>query len=642
MKKGSALRTLRFMLTTVVLFVLSFSAVVVTVLNVYVPQYITKINGEEVAYFSSPAEFDEVYEKLVEEKKADGLEVEVYLSGTPTYELTYVTESVIEEQNQYTNLRAFVETEYIVYNVAVKGNKEMTFATKKEADDYAKKLKDAIKSSVKVEVVEEKQNELVALTSAEKAKSTYSTLVSRYKPVVRTYSYSYSGMTYQGTKATGELYTLLSGGVYPTSRSKTVLTQGFGNTVYSSSHRGLDIASYGSANVDIYSYKAGTVSQVQKSPYASTFGCYVKVYHGTTSDGVAVYSLYAHLQNNSISVNVGDAVSAGTVIGRMLSLGFDSQDEAVLSNMSLELVRSSEIEGKELNFEEVRSSIARRLGIDTSGLIPVSRYIDGVVEMQLDATQNYDKKLSHDRLFGWHNVLFPTGMSGLYRIEVGKYRSGEMQVVSGAMGKERVHYQAPSANRVYEEMERFIDWINNYNNIDAVLKAAIAHLWFVSIHPFDDGNGRITRALTDMLLARSENSSKRFYSVSTEIKVLQKEYYEVLERTQCGNGDITEWLLWFLHCFEQALDSTEKTLSSAMRKAEFWERNRDVSFNERQRKLLNMQFDGFFGKLTSSKWAKIAKCSHDTALNDINDLIAKGILKKTNEGGRSTNYILVD
>ena len=332
----------------------------------------------------------------------------------------------------------------------------------------------------------------------------------------------------------------------------------------------------------------------------------------------------------------------GTVIGRMLSLGFESQDEAVLSNMSLELVRSSEIEGKELNFEEVRSSIARRLGIDTSGLIPVSRYIDGVVEMQLDATQNYDKKLSHDRLFGWHNVLFPTGMSGLYRIEVGKYRSGEMQVVSGAMGKERVHYQAPSANRVYEEMERFIDWINNYNNIDAVLKAAIAHLWFVSIHPFDDGNGRITRALTDMLLARSENSSKRFYSVSTEIKVLQKEYYEVLERTQCGNGDITEWLLWFLHCFEQALDSTEKTLSSAMRKAEFWERNRDISFNERQRKLLNMQFDGFFGKLTSSKWAKIAKCSHDTALNDINDLIAKGILKKTNEGGRSTNYILVD
>lgn len=332
----------------------------------------------------------------------------------------------------------------------------------------------------------------------------------------------------------------------------------------------------------------------------------------------------------------------GMVLGRMLSLGFDSQDEAILSNISLELVRSSEIEGKELNLEEVRSSIARRLGIDTAGLVPASRYIDGVVEMQLDATQNYSKTLSHDRLFGWHNVLFPTGMSGLYRIEVGKYRSGEMQVVSGAMGREKVHYQAPSATRVHEEMERFIDWVNNHNDIDAVLKAGIAHLWFVSIHPFDDGNGRIARALTDMLLARSENSGKRFYSVSAEIKVLQRKYYEVLERTQHGNGDITEWLLWFLHCFEQALDATEATLSSVMRKAEFWERNRDISFNERQRKLLNMQFDGFFGKLTSSKWAKIAKCSADTALNDINDLIAKGILKKTNEGGRNTNYTLVD
>lgn len=330
----------------------------------------------------------------------------------------------------------------------------------------------------------------------------------------------------------------------------------------------------------------------------------------------------------------------GQVLGRMLSLGFNSQDEAVLSNMSLELVRSSEIEGEILNLAEVRSSIARRLGIETAGLVPVSRYIDGVVEMQLDATQNYAKPLTRDRLFGWHNVLFPTGMSGMYRIDVGKYRTGDMQVVSGAMGKEKVHYQAPSAQRVPAEMERFIAWVNNEEDIDAVLKAAIAHLWFVSIHPFDDGNGRITRALTDMLLARSENCSKRFYSFSAEIKAMQKEYYEVLERTQRGDGDITEWLLWFLRCFNQALDSTEKTLSSVMRKAEFWERYRDVSFNERQRKLLNMQFDGFFGKLTSSKWAKIAKCSSDTALNDINDLIAKGILKKSNEGGRSTNYIL--
>lgn len=332
----------------------------------------------------------------------------------------------------------------------------------------------------------------------------------------------------------------------------------------------------------------------------------------------------------------------GDVMGRMLSLGLVSQDEAVLSNMSLELVRSSEIEGEKLNLEEVRSSIARRLGIETAGLVPVSRYVDGVVEMQLDATQNYDKPLTHDRLFGWHNVLFPTGRSGLYRIEVGKYRSGDMQVVSGAMGKEKVHYQAPSPERVPAEMERFIVWINNCEEIDAVLKAAIAHLWFVSIHPFDDGNGRITRALTDMLLARSEKCDKRFYSISAAIRAQQKEYYEVLERTQRGNGDITDWLLWFLDCFEQALDSTKDTLSSVIRKTDFWERHRDVSFNERQRKLLNMQFDGFFGKLTSSKWAKIAKCSSDTALNDINDLIAKGILRKSDEGGRSTNYVLED
>lgn len=331
----------------------------------------------------------------------------------------------------------------------------------------------------------------------------------------------------------------------------------------------------------------------------------------------------------------------GQVLGKMLSLGFDSQDEAVLSNMSLELIRSSEIEGEKLNLAEVRSSIARRLGIETAGLVPVSRYVDGVVEMQLDATQNYDKPLTNDRLFGWHNVLFPTRMSGLYRIDVGKYRSGEMQVVSGAMGKEKVHYQAPSAERVPAEMKRFIAWVNDSEDVDAVLKAAIAHLWFVSIHPFDDGNGRITRALTEMLLARSENCSKRFYSMSAAIKEMQKEYYEVLERTQHGDGDITEWLLWFLGCFEQALDSTEDNLSSVMRKAEFWEHYRDVSFNERQRKILNMQFDGFFGKLTSGKWAKITKCSSDTALNDINDLIAKGILRKADAGGRSTNYVLI-
>ena len=350
-----------------------------------------------------------------------------------------------------------------------------------------------------------------------------------------------------------------------------------------------------------------------------------------------------HYDSQSIMKELGRVrIKQGQVMGRMLSLGFDSQDEAVLSNLSLELVRSSEIEGEKLNFEEVRSSIARRLGIETAGLVSVSRYVDGVVEMQLDATQNYDKPLTHERLYGWHNVLFPTGMSGLYRIDVGRYRSGDMQVVSGAMGKEKVHYQAPAAGRVPAEMERFIAWVNSSENIDTVLKAAIAHLWFVSIHPFDDGNGRIARALTDMLLARSENCSKRFYSISAAMKVLQKQYYEVLERTQHGDGDITQWLLWFLGCFEQALQSTEDTLSSVMRKADFWESHRDVSFNERQRKLLNMLFDDFFGNLTTSKWAKIAKCSSDTALNDISDLITKGILRKSDEGGRSTNYILLD
>jgi len=331
----------------------------------------------------------------------------------------------------------------------------------------------------------------------------------------------------------------------------------------------------------------------------------------------------------------------GLMLGRMSALGFDFQDEAMLTTMSLELVRSCEIEGEVLSLTEVRSSIARRLGIDTAGMVPASRYVDGIVEMLLDATQNYDQPLSDERLFGWHNVLFPTGRSGLYAIDVGRYRSGEMQVVSGPMGRETVHYEAPKPERVPGEMHRFIGWVNSNDNIDAVVKAAIAHLWFVSIHPFDDGNGRITRAITDMLLARSEHSAKRFYSMSNEMKIQQKEYYNVLEKTQKGDGDITEWLLWFLDCFDNALSSTENTLSSVLAKARFWEMHRDMRFNDRQRKIINMQFDGFFGKLTTGKWAKIGKCSTDTALNDIRDLVNKGILEKNEEGGRSTNYSLV-
>ena len=330
----------------------------------------------------------------------------------------------------------------------------------------------------------------------------------------------------------------------------------------------------------------------------------------------------------------------GIMHGRMISLGIDFQDDAMLTTMSLELVRSSEIEGENLDISEVRSSIARRLGINSEGLVPSSGYVEGVVEMLLDATQNYQMSLSDERLFGWHHVLFPTGRSGLYEIEVGKYRTGEMQVLSGAMVIEWVHYQAPKPERLAEEMAVFMRWFNEKTEHDAVIKAAIAHLWFVSIHPFDDGNERIARAITDMLLARSENCNRRFYSMSTEIILMQKEYYEVLERTQRGDGDITEWLLWFLICFEKALASTESTLSSVFGKNKFWERNKDVQFNERQRKIINMLFGDFFGKLTSGKWAKIAKCSNHTALNDLRYLLAKGILVKNVEGGRSTNYSL--
>lgn len=330
----------------------------------------------------------------------------------------------------------------------------------------------------------------------------------------------------------------------------------------------------------------------------------------------------------------------GLMLGRMSSLGFDFQEDALLTTLSQELVSSSEIEGELLDRQQVRSSIARRLGIETAGMVGASRYVEGVVEMLLDATQRYAEPLTDARLFGWHNVLFPIGMSGLYKIEVAQYRSGEMQVVSGAMGKEKVHYEAPKPERLAEEMERFISWVNAESEVDEVVKAAITHLWFVTIHPFDDGNGRIARALTDMMLARSERTSKRFYSMSAEIKLMRSEYYEVLERTQRGDGDITEWLLWFLRCFDAALDSTEENLSAVLARARYWEHFAKEEINERQRKIINLQFDGFFGKLTSSKWAKIAKCSSDTALNDIKDLLGKGMLVKNGEGGRSTNYSL--
>jgi len=332
----------------------------------------------------------------------------------------------------------------------------------------------------------------------------------------------------------------------------------------------------------------------------------------------------------------------GKISGQMNSLGFSMKEEARLKTLTQDVVKSSEIEGEQLNYEQVRSSIARRLGLNIAGLIHSGRDVDGVVEMLLDATQNYLRPLTEERLFGWHSSLFPTGRSCMHKIEVGRYRSGEMQIVSGAIGKEKIHYIAIAPQNISKEMDGFINWFNGDHKTDPVLKAAIAHFWFIIIHPFDDGNGRIARAISDMLLARAEGSSGRFYSMSGQIMAERKQYYEVLQRVQHSNGDITEWLGWFLHCLKNALSETEHTLENTLRKAVFWKIHENTALNERQRIMLNKLLDGFEGKLKSSKWAKIAKCSADTALRDIKDLIEKGILQVEPEGGRSTNYELVD
>ena len=330
----------------------------------------------------------------------------------------------------------------------------------------------------------------------------------------------------------------------------------------------------------------------------------------------------------------------GRLLGQMESLGFKFQEEALLSTLTLDVLKSNEIEGEVLNKDQVRSSIARRLGLAVSGLVDIPRNVDGVVEMMLDATQHYMKPLTTERVFGWHAALFPTGYSGMYKIEAGKYRSGDMQVVSGAMGKERVHYEAPKADVLEVEMKRFLNWFNNESETDPVLKAAVAHLWFVTIHPFDDGNGRIARTITDMQLARSDGSPQRFYSMSNQILTERKRYYNLLEQTQRGDGDITAWLEWFLRCLENTLVNSRVILESVLAKAKFWERHSQMSLNDRQRLMLNKLLDDFEGKLTSSKWAMIARCSQDTAIRDIQDLINKGILRKEAEGGRSTNYEL--
>lgn len=337
----------------------------------------------------------------------------------------------------------------------------------------------------------------------------------------------------------------------------------------------------------------------------------------------------------------------GRLIGRMEGLGFHLQAEATLQTLTLDVLKSSEIEGEFLNPEQVRSSIAERLGMDIAGLVPPDRYVEGVVEMMLDATQNHALPLSDERLFGWHAALFPTGRSGIQKIVVGDWRDNAkedpMRVVSGPIGRETVYFEAPSAELLADEMKAFLKWFNSPSEMDAVIKAGVSHLWFVTIHPFDDGNGRIARAITDMQLARADNSNQRFYSMSAQIRKERNEYYDILESTQKATLDITEWLNWFINCLDRAIMATDETLAVVMKKARFWERHA-TGFNERQKMMINKLLDGFEGKLRSSKWAKIAKCSSDTALRDITDLVERGVLLKdeTEGKGKNTSYVLVE
>lgn len=333
----------------------------------------------------------------------------------------------------------------------------------------------------------------------------------------------------------------------------------------------------------------------------------------------------------------------GRLIGRMEGLGLSLQSEATFQTLTEDVLKSSEIEGVILDRDQVRSSISRRLGMDIGALTPADRDVEGVVEMMLDAAQKYDEPLTEERLFGWHAALFPTGRSGMQRITVGACRDdskGPMQVVSGPIGRERVHYEAPAAARLDHEMKAFLAWFNGQSGIDPVLRAGVAHLWFVAIHPFDDGNGRIARAIADMALARSEGSSQRFYSMSAQIRQERSVYYDILEATQKGNLNITPWLEWFLACLDRAFGGAESVLAGVLGKARFWEKHAGAALNERQRDMINRLLDGFEGKLTSSKWARIEKCSPDTALRDISDLIERGILKRDAGGGRSTSYSL--
>jgi Fic family protein len=332
----------------------------------------------------------------------------------------------------------------------------------------------------------------------------------------------------------------------------------------------------------------------------------------------------------------------GRLIGRMEGLGFRLREEATLEALTEEAVKSSKIEGETLDAKQVRSSLARRMGLERAALAAIDRTVEGIVEVVLDATQKYAEPLTNKRLFGWHAALFPTGWSGSHRITVGKWRTDAIEVVSGQEGRQRVHFEGPNARRVSHDVDAFLKWFNqDESEIDPVLKAAIAHFWFVTIHPFDDGNGRIARAIAEMALARSEATSQRFYSISAQIQRERNAYYDSLEETQKGGLDITAHLLWFLTCLDRAFGGAEQTLAGVLGKARFWEIHKSASFNERQRKIVNLLLDGFVGKLTSSRWAKLTKTSQPTAGRDIDDLMRQGILRKDAAGGRSTSYSLI-
>jgi Fic family protein len=335
----------------------------------------------------------------------------------------------------------------------------------------------------------------------------------------------------------------------------------------------------------------------------------------------------------------------GRLLGRMEQLGFDLRIKAELHAVSEEALKSSEIEGEILNPESVRSSVARHLGVADAALGPADRNVEGIVEIAMDATKNFAAPLTRERLFGWQAALFPTGYSGLKRIKVGAWRdqsSDPMQVVSGPHGRERVHFQAPPATRLEAEMEAFLAWFNEAQALDGIIQATIAHLWFVTIHPFEDGNGRVARALADMSLTRSENSAQRFYSLSAQIRRDQSLYYDSLENTQKGDLDTTDQLLWFTGCFSRALDRAEEACASVLVKADFWQRHAQAGLNERQRKVLNRYLDGFEGKLTARKWTAIAKCSMATAQRDIADLVERGILIRNPGGSKNSNYSIAE